>query len=391
MTYTNNFVNNLKPEDINWWTFDPVCNPLMTYHHEVVDAFENFTFAQQTVCELAGRVALILTSPLGYLVGGSLVAIAKIFEFCLGLDFSEGARQEMLLEAVCCGDKVTVLNILDLQKHSTTDLILSLQNAVLNDNLEMVKLIVTYFDTSQPNAIIHTHLLSIVRNATLEGKTEIAQYIIDYFSTWVKLEFSVILPGAPHQNITQEATVNLESKDYRTATPNELVHAFYRGEGKDKEGRTLEEILAWDFDKKEAVHNYIQWIFPTNQPSAFNRNAPVLTKELQETLNNDPQVVANLKEAFQSMLAFYGLTYDVDQNQVKEVLQPLEKSWATRSKQWVKAGDHNHLRITRILTALRDFGFEKEAKAFKTKLIEIANNYTGISSTTLSFWTEVIS
>ena len=52
---------------------------------------------------------------------------------------------------------------------------------------------------------------------------------------------------------------------------------FYRGNGPDSEGRTLAEILAWSDDELEAVHDYIQWLFPLPEPSMFNADAPVLT------------------------------------------------------------------------------------------------------------------
>lgn len=43
--------------------------------------------------------------------------------------------------------------------------------------------------------------------------------------------------------------------------PSSALVRFYRG-GADDRGRTLEQILAWDRDRLEAVHDDIQWIFP---------------------------------------------------------------------------------------------------------------------------------
>ena len=42
---------------------------------------------------------------------------------------------------------------------------------------------------------------------------------------------------------------------------------FYRGLKADTEGRSLKEILAWDEDDLEAVHDFIQWLFPLPEPS----------------------------------------------------------------------------------------------------------------------------
>ncbi|MGH9411741.1 MAG: opioid growth factor receptor-related protein, partial [Vicinamibacterales bacterium] len=48
-----------------------------------------------------------------------------------------------------------------------------------------------------------------------------------------------------------------------------VVVDLYSG-GSDDEGRTLQQILAWDDDRLERAHDYIQWLFPTRQPSGVN-------------------------------------------------------------------------------------------------------------------------
>ena len=54
---------------------------------------------------------------------------------------------------------------------------------------------------------------------------------------------------------------------------------FYAGRGTDSEGRTLQEIRRWDFQRLEAVHDYIQWLFPLRVRSQFNPDAPLLDDE----------------------------------------------------------------------------------------------------------------
>src|SRR5687767_14960180 len=56
----------------------------------------------------------------------------------------------------------------------------------------------------------------------------------------------------------------------------DAIVEFYSG-GRDSAGRTLDEILAWDDDRLEAIHDYIQWLFPTRQPSGVNPFAPLVT------------------------------------------------------------------------------------------------------------------
>src|SRR5260370_19373303 len=54
---------------------------------------------------------------------------------------------------------------------------------------------------------------------------------------------------------------------------------FYRGEATDREGRFLRDLWAWGDDDLEAVHDFIQWLFPLPEPSRYNPDAPLLTDE----------------------------------------------------------------------------------------------------------------
>ncbi len=54
---------------------------------------------------------------------------------------------------------------------------------------------------------------------------------------------------------------------------------FYAGRGTDTEGRRLADLLAWDDDDLEQVHDFIQWLFPLPEPSRFNADAPLLTPD----------------------------------------------------------------------------------------------------------------
>ena len=59
--------------------------------------------------------------------------------------------------------------------------------------------------------------------------------------------------------------------------PDPII-AFYSG-AEDSARRTLAEILQWDDDRLEMVHDYIQWVFPTRQPSGVNPLAPTVTDD----------------------------------------------------------------------------------------------------------------
>jgi hypothetical protein len=156
---------------------------------------------------------------------------------------------------------------------------------------------------------------------------------------------------------------------------------FHKGEGPDNRGRTLAAILAWDDGRLEAVHDYIQWLFPLDEPSRFNAAAPLLTPADRAAFRQ-PALATNLRRALERMLAFYGLA-----------LQPtapprLTRSdrWRDRSAEWLHPGNHNLLRLTRIIRSLALLGQPDLARALYEALRkECEGHVTGV---TLAYWKE---
>ena len=127
---------------------------------------------------------------------------------------------------------------------------------------------------------------------------------------------------------------------------------FYRGDAPDARGRTLDDILAWDDEQLEAVHDYIQWLFPLDEPSRFNRDAPLLTAA-DRLAFRQPTVAGNLRRALDRMLAFYGFALDRSAATPRIVRSA---QWKDRSQEWLHAGNHNLLRLTRMIRSLALLG-----------------------------------
>ena len=53
-------------------------------------------------------------------------------------------------------------------------------------------------------------------------------------------------------------------------------------------GHTLSEILSWSDDRLEAVHDYIQWLFPTGLPSGVNPAPPLVSAMLPVPAAQEP-------------------------------------------------------------------------------------------------------
>lgn len=171
------------------------------------------------------------------------------------------------------------------------------------------------------------------------------------------------------------------------ATESPLV-SFYRGTGRDDEGRRLAEILQWPDERLEYTHDYIQWMFPLKERSQFNAAAPVLDEGAIAAFLEDAGLRAELFESLKRMLVFYG--FEWNEGAVRRTGRYVE-----RAREWVTPGNHNHLRITRILKCLTLLGLADEARAFFDCLAAVHEEERGkprpgISEVTFRFWAEAL-
>ncbi len=160
---------------------------------------------------------------------------------------------------------------------------------------------------------------------------------------------------------------------------------FYSGTGRDGAGRKLDEILGWPDRRLEDVHDYIQWCFPLPEPSGANPYAPVLTPEDIAMFRATPAMQERLRTAFARMLRFYGFV------EWEEGAIERGPEFAAHARNWLNPGNHNHLRLTRMLRSLRVLGLEAEAQAFWQALAELyaeenRGGRSNITERTYGFW-----
>lgn len=163
---------------------------------------------------------------------------------------------------------------------------------------------------------------------------------------------------------------------------------FYLGEDTDSEGRWLRDLRGWNAGQLESVHDYIQWLFPTRQRSAFNPNAPGLDDATIRTFRTDERLRAALLDSFRQMLAFYGFRCREENGQP---VVETSADWPARSREWFYAGDHNLLRITRVLDCLSTLGLESHARAFLHALDAVCDAAPAtIPRRTREFWRSAV-
>lgn len=160
---------------------------------------------------------------------------------------------------------------------------------------------------------------------------------------------------------------------------------FYTDEGTDSEGRTLAEIWEFTDEQLDAAHDYIQWLFPLAEESAFNPDAPLVTEEDRELFRANPRLWQSLRVSLAVFLRFMGLGI-TPPGQPAVVVR--DKRFGDREGLW-KYPNHNWLRVTRVLKSLRLLGLEEEAQAFWKAIQELRAEGYG-SENSFLYWQEAM-
>jgi hypothetical protein len=108
-----------------------------------------------------------------------------------------------------------------------------------------------------------------------------------------------------------------------------------------------------------------------------------LEHETIETFRKAAQLRTILHNSLARMLRFYGFEQAGD-GQVIEAA-----NFKNRARNWLTPGNHNHLRITRIIRSTRLLGLESESAAFFDALKALYATQQGssnISRITYSYW-----
>lgn len=165
------------------------------------------------------------------------------------------------------------------------------------------------------------------------------------------------------------------------------IVAFYDGSGTDHAGRTLKDILSFDDDRLEWTHDFIQWLFPLKERSAAQPSSPTLNDAAVDSFRGRPDLRSNLRAALDRTLAFYGFIREGDQ-----IVDDPKRSGV---RHWLQPGNHNHLRLTRILKSLKLLGEGALADALFDRLgaiyrEECQSGRNRITRETFSYWQDAV-
>ena len=145
------------------------------------------------------------------------------------------------------------------------------------------------------------------------------------------------------------------------------IVSFLEGKTPDYRGRTFAMLLQQSDHQAETTHDYIQWLFPLDEPSRSVNGAPVLTELEIDEIRDSNLAQANLAKSARWFLGF------------------LE-----RNNHWITKYNHNHLRITRVIKSLRLLASEDAADEFRDKVLALAgDNLNLVDYKARGFWDSV--
>jgi len=143
------------------------------------------------------------------------------------------------------------------------------------------------------------------------------------------------------------------------------IVSFLEGKTPDHRSRILAMLLQQTDHQAETTHDYIQWLFPLNEPSRSVNGAPVLTEMEIDEIRKSGLAQANLAK---SARWFFG--------------------FLERNDRWITKYNHNHLRINRVIKSLRLLTSDKAADEFRDKVLQAAgDNLNLVDQKARGFWT----
>lgn len=148
-------------------------------------------------------------------------------------------------------------------------------------------------------------------------------------------------------------------------------------------GYGFRDVLGFNRVEFDTHHDFIQWLFPNKVGSPVNPIAPRLSEAHLDLLRRLPELRSAVEEGIVKFYRFLGF---------KEVHGGFERvdDFAKGFQYWVTRLDHNHRRISRLLTFFCEIGQRGQAVSLlaylETELAEA--NLLGIEA--IPYWRAIL-
>ncbi len=176
--------------------------------------------------------------------------------------------------------------------------------------------------------------------------------------------------------------MNTTTNQYTT----EHAVAFMNGEGMDDKSRDVADYWFFNANEWEACHDHVQWAFPSNIPSVFNPNAPVVN--MQQYVDG---LTAQGRMHQRSLITHYLISIGLADGKSTDNVEFVQKNRVfERLHNLLTPNNHNYRRLTRLLNLLYYFDYVWGDEILKQleKLAEFANvcRPDCVSKQTVLYW-----
>lgn len=157
-------------------------------------------------------------------------------------------------------------------------------------------------------------------------------------------------------------------------------------------GESLLDLRKFDNQDLEARHDYIQYMFPSPEPSGANPDAPVATIEDANAFAENQKLKDELLLNLNRMLIFWD--FEMESGSDGSIKFSLSKKFnSKKAKQVILRNNskfHNFLRLTRVVKSLFFLGLPQYAYAFQLFLLDVVAGQVKASDTTIEYWRTAI-
>lgn len=157
---------------------------------------------------------------------------------------------------------------------------------------------------------------------------------------------------------------------------DQLLLRFFLNEENQCIPHRHEDIVKFTDSEIEKYHDFIQWIFPTSQPSRFNGDAPTIDEHFATMLHGNQCALQNYCKSCRRYLHY--MDFDCNEN--------IHTYHGDRP--FYRLPYHNFLRMTRMLQSLREAGHPQCSANLFAQMMDMLHSTRNqpISSTTIAYW-----
>lgn len=186
-------------------------------------------------------------------------------------------------------------------------------------------------------------------------------------------------PSVSHTHAREHTVVHSDMDPGRADRSGDIVCFFGNVIPSLPRGDYADRIIGhWSDASLEAHHGYIQWLFPNGAASRFNSDAPVPSVFEVALIRTDATLRKTYLRGLWRILLFWGF-HSTGQRIVRS------SNWRARFEN-LAAHTHNYLRITRVLSSLSLFGFQKLRAMFIQALCESMWELPSAASAMRDYW-----